>query len=142
MAKEQRIQDIPSFKKAQSDAKDLVALKNAMPVLRGLIKLIGIDVDQFDNAFKDAERIKESIEEITTLPDRFNDHLVAHGWIIYEGMNLNVAKTALEKADSGDVEGAEAHLVEYYNPETVQHKLRRMKDIEEFRPRMTLAQKH
>jgi len=141
MAKEQRIQDIPSFKETQSDAKDLVALKNAMPVLRGPIELIGIDADQLDNALKDAEGIKESIEEITTLPDRFNDHFVAHGWIIYEEMNLQVAKTALEKADLGDIEGAEAHLAEYYNPETVQHKLRRMKDIEEFRPRMTLAQK-
>ncbi len=141
MAKEQRIQDIPSFKKAQSDAKDLEALKNAMSVLRGPIELIGIDADQLDNALKDAEEIKESIEEITALPDRFNDHFVAHGWIIYEEMKLQVAKTALEKADSGDIEGAEAHLVEYYNPETVQHMLCRMKDIEEFRPRMTLAQK-
>ena len=141
MAKEQRIQDIPSFKRAQSDAKDLVALKNFVSVHRGLIDLIGIDADQLDNALKDAEEIKESIEEITTLPDRFNDHFAAHGWIIYKEMNPRAAKTAVEMADSGDVEGAEAHLVEYYNPETVQHKLRRMKDIEEFRPRMTLAQK-
>ncbi len=68
MAKEQRIQDIPSFKKAQSDAKDLVALKNAMHVLRGPIELIGIDADQLDNALKDVEGIKGSIEEITQKP--------------------------------------------------------------------------
>lgn len=118
-----------------------MALKDAMPVLRGPMKLIGVDSDQIDNALKDTERLMASMEEITTLPDRFNDHFASHGWIIYEEMDLQAAKTALEKADSGDLEGAEAYLVEYYNPETVQQKLRRMNDIEDFRPRMTLAQK-
>lgn len=141
MSEKQRIQDIPSFVKARSDAKKLIALKDAMPVLRGPMKLIGIDSDQIDNALKDTERLMASMEEITALPDRFNDHFASHGWIIYEEMNLQAAKTALEKADSGDIEGAEAYLVEYYNPETVQWNLRRMKDIEDFRPRMTLAQK-
>lgn len=141
MAEEQKIQDIPSFSKARSNAKNLVALKNAIPVLRGPIKLIGIDADQMDDALKDTEGLMASMEELTTLPDRFNNHFAAHGWIIYEEMSLQTAKNALEKADSGDIEGAEACLVEYYNPETVRQKLRRMNDIEEFRPRMTLAQK-
>jgi hypothetical protein len=52
MAEEQKIQDIPSFSKARSDAKNLVALKNAIPVLRGPIKLIGIDADQMDDVSK------------------------------------------------------------------------------------------
>lgn len=141
MSEKQRIQDIPSFMKARSDAKNLMALKDAMPMLREPMKLIGVDSDQIDNALKDTERLMASMEEITTLPDRFNDYFASHGWIIYEEMNLQAAKTALEKADSGDIEGAEAYLVEYYNPETVQQKLRRMNDIEDFRPRMTLAQK-
>jgi len=141
MTEEHRIQDIPSFTKARSDAKKLRALKDAMPVLRGPMKLIGVDADQIDDALKDTDGLVASMEEITTLPDRFNDHFASYGWIMYEEMNLQTAKTALEKADSGDIEGAEAYLVEYYNPETVQQKLRRMKDIEEFRPRMTLAQK-
>jgi len=141
MTEEHRIQDIPSFTKARSDAKKLRALKDAMPVLRGPMKLIGVDADQIDDALKDTDGLVASMEEITTLPDRFNDHFASHGWIMYEEMNLQTAKTALENADSGDIDGAEAYLVEYYNPETVQQKLLRMKDIEEFRPRMTLAQK-
>jgi len=141
MSEKQQIQDIPSFIKARSDAKNLMTLKDAMLVLRGPMKLIGADSDQIDNALKDTERLMASMEEITVLPDRFNDHFAPHGWIIYEEMNLQAAKTALEKADSGDLEGAEAYLVEYYNSETVQQKLRRMNDIENFRPRMTLAQK-
>ena len=140
-AEEQKIRDIPSFSKARSDAKNLVALKNAIHVLRGPMKLIGINADQINDALKNADGLMASMEELTTLPDRFNNYFAAHGWIIYEEMSLQTAKDALEKADSGDIEGAEACLAEYYNPETVQQKLRRMKDIEEFRPRMMLAQK-
>lgn len=116
MSEEQRIQDIPSFIKARSDVKNLMALKDAMPVLRGPMKLIGVDSGQIDNALKDTERLMASMEEITTLPDRFNDHFASHVRIIHEEMDLQAAKTALEKADSGDLEGAEAYLVEYYNP--------------------------
>ena len=141
MSEKQKIQDITSFTKARSEAKNLNALKSAMPVLRWPMKLIGVDVDQIDKVMKDTEGMGASVEEITTIPDRFNDHFAAIGWIVYEEMDLQAAKTALEKADSGDIEGAEACLVEYYNPETVQQKLCRMKDIEEFRPRMPLAQK-
>jgi hypothetical protein len=38
MTEEQKIQDIPSFSKARSVAKNLVALKNAIHVLRGPIQ--------------------------------------------------------------------------------------------------------
>ncbi len=98
MAKEQRIQDIPSFKKAQSDAKDLEALKNAMSVLRGPIELIGIDADQLDNALKDAEEIKES-SKIHSTSRSIHDHFVVMAGLSTRE-KLQVAKTALEKADS------------------------------------------
>lgn len=141
MTDKQKIQDIPSFKKVLSDAKNLSALKSAMPVISGPMKLIGIDPDKIVDALKDIEGLSASIEEMTTLPDRFNDHFAVRGWIMYEEMDLQTAKTALEKADSGDLKGAEAHLVEYYSPKTVQQKLHRMNDIDEFRPRMSLFQK-
>lgn len=141
MSEIDKIQDIPSFRKVVSDARNLEALKKAMPILRPGLELMGSDTDQIDRALKEIDGLTASVEELITIPDRFNDHFASLGWIMYEEMDIQVAKTALEKADSGDSEGAEAYLIEYYNPETVQHKLRRMKHIEEFRRRMPLAQK-
>jgi len=136
-----KIQDIQSFRKVVSDAKNLEALKKAMPILHPALELMGSDTDQIERALKEIDGLTASVEDLITIPDRFNDHFASLGWIMYEEMDLQVAKTALEKADSGDIEGAEAYLIEYYNPETVQQKLRRMNHVEEFRRRMPLAQK-
>jgi hypothetical protein len=136
-----KIQDIPSFRKVRSDAKNLKAFKEALPVLHPALKLMGADTDQIDQALKKIDVLEESVEDLITVPDRFNDHFAPLGWIMYEEMDLQIAKIALEKADSGDVIGAETYLTEYYNPEIVQQKLHRMNHIEEFRRRMPLAQK-
>ncbi|MDD1761574.1 MAG: hypothetical protein LUQ59_05015 [Methanothrix sp.] len=141
VSKSNKIQDIPSLKKARSDAKNLETLKKAMPILRPGLRLIGGDIDQIDRLLEEVDDMVESVNDLATIPDRFNDHFAPLGWIMYEEMDHHVAKTALEKADSGDIEGAEACLVDYYEPEMVQQKLQRMMHIVEFRSRMPLAQK-
>lgn len=74
-------------------------------------------------------------------PTRFNNLFAERGWIIYDLMNLEVAKAAIEKAEADDIDGAEAVLVDYHDTETVRWKLRTMAGIEAFRPRMRLAEK-
>lgn len=44
-------------------------------------------------------------------------------------------------AGSGDINGAERYLADYYTEEIIKSKIKRMKDIEAFRPRWYLAQK-
>lgn len=112
-----------------------------MPLLQPAFELMDADTDVIDQALKKVDILEASIEDLTTIPDRFNYHFASLGWIMYEEMDLQIAKTALEKADSGDVNGAETYLTEYYNPDIVQQKMRRMKHIEEFGRRMPLAQK-
>jgi hypothetical protein len=141
MPKEIKIQDIPSFRKAKSDIRNLKALKSAMRLLGPAIRFAGVDTEQIDKTLKETDRFEELAEDLTTVPDRFNNHFAGLGLIYYEDMNLDAAKVAIEIADSGNLEGAEAYLVEYYNPDMVQWMLSRMESIEEFRRRMPLAQK-
>lgn len=141
MSEDGMIQDIPSFTKARTDAKNLHTLKSAMPLLRWPLELMGVDASQIDKALKDVDGLEAALKELTEIPDRFNDHFASRGWIMYEEMDLQVAKKAIEMADSGDIGGAEECLVDYYSTDMVQWRLRWMKHIEEFRLRMPLAQK-
>jgi hypothetical protein len=135
------IRDIPSIKKNLEDVENLRALKRAMPLLRPILRLLKADTDKIDEAFANFDELEQIAEELANIPDCFNDLFSERGWIIYDLMNLEVAKAAIEKAEAGDIDGAEADLVDYYDAETVTGKLRTMIGLEAFRPRMRLAEK-
>lgn len=135
------IRDIPSIKKALNDARNINTFKQVMPFLRPILKLFRVEVAKIDEALSRVDDLERMAEDIATLPDRFNDIFAARGWIIYERMSLDVAKAAVEKAEVGDVDGAEQDLVAYYSNDHVAFSLRPMSAVQAFRPRMRLAEK-
>jgi hypothetical protein len=135
------IRDIPHIKKALEDAKNIKTLKRVTPFVLPLLKLFGTDVSQVKEALADVNDFENMAEELAAIPDRFNDLFAERGWIIYDFMNLEVAKAAIIKGESGDIDGAEVDLVNYYNADTVGWKLRMMMGVKAFRPRMPLAEK-
>ena len=136
-----RIDEIPSFSELRRNLRDLSLFKEALPVLKPVFKSLGVDVDRIDSTLDEAglESLSREVEGLVTAPDRFNDVFGSRGWIMYESMNLKVVKAAVAKAEAGDIDGAEADLVAYYDPETVGFLLQRMQAVEAFRPRMRLA---
>lgn len=135
------IRDIPRIKKALEDAKNIKALKNISPFMLPVLRLFGIDTTQIKDALADVEDIDLLIEDLAAIPDRFNDLFASRGWIIYDLMNLEIAKAAIMKAEAGDIDGAESDLVNYYDSKTIEWKLLTMMGVEAFRPRMPLAEK-
>ncbi len=135
------IRDIPSIKKTLESTRNLASLKHALPTLRPFLRLLGIDVDGIDHALANVDDLTRQVEELARIPDRFNALFASQGWIIYDMMNIEVAKTAIEKVESGDLDGAESVLVDYYNVGTVRWHLMMMKAVAAFRPRIPLAQK-
>lgn len=134
------IRDIPMFREMLEDIKNVKMLKQALPIVGPFLKLFGVDISQMDDALAKIADIEKEANEMAQIPDRFNDLFAERGWIIYEHMALDVAKSAISKAEAGDFDGAEAHLVDYYSVETVRSKLVLMRGIKSFRPRMRLAQ--
>lgn len=135
------IRDIPRIKEMLDQAKSMQALKTISPVLLPLMRLMGIDVSQTEQALKSFEALQQTVEEMAGIPDRFNQLFGERGWIMYDQMNLDAAKEAIAKAEAGDVDGAEADLVDHYDAATVEWQLSTMRGIEAFRPRMSLAEK-
>jgi hypothetical protein len=135
------IRDIPSIAKTLKDARNMAAFKRIMPLCRPFLKLLGVDVEKMDDALDKVDDLVRQIEEMSKIPDHFNDMFASRGWISYDLLNLEVAKAAIAKAESGDVDGAETDLVNYYSTETIRWKLQTMNGVRAFRPRVPLAQK-
>ena len=136
-----KIKDIPSLKQALEDAKMMSSIKKSMPVLRPLLKLLGANTDKIDESLLQVGDLEKRAAELAQIPDEFNDYFAERGWIIYDHLNFEIAKTAVEKARQGNINEAEQVLVDYYDPKTVEHKITIMKSVEAFRPRWTLARK-
>jgi hypothetical protein len=141
MDEESRIRENPSIKKILDDSRNFSHIKRAMPILGPLLRLLGADVDKINEALANTADLAREAEEIARVPDEFNDLFVDRGWILYDRMNLSVAKAAIEKAKSGDIEGAEADLVAHFDADTVRWGLKSMHAVAAFRPRMALAEK-
>lgn len=136
-----QIKDIPQIKKVIDDIKNMQSLKVAMPILAPILQLLGVDPSQMQEALGKVDDLARMAEELSSLPDRFNDLFAPRGWIIYDLLNLEVAKSAVTKAEAGDFDDAEAELVAYYDADTVRLQLQMMQGIQAFRARMPLAQK-
>jgi len=138
---EQPIKDNPSLRKIREDAKNFTLFKKAWPFLRPLIKVLGADVKKVDEVLKQVDDLAKQSEELTSIPDDFNSLFASMGWIMYDRMNMELAKKAIQLGKSGNLDEAEKILIEYYSPEEIESELRTMIAVEAFRNRMPLAQK-
>ena len=72
-----------------------------------------------NEALASAADLKRSTEELTSIPDRFNQLFARRGWIVYDSLNLEVAKAAIAAAEADDWEQAEELLVNHYNEDAI-----------------------
>jgi hypothetical protein len=141
MTNEPQIKDIPSLKKTLQEIKTVKTLKSFIPILRPFLKIFGLEkLDELFEKYK-IDEMELKAEELASLPDRFNDLFAERGWILFDQMDFKIAKSVVSKAESGDIDGAETDLINYFNDQTVKSKLETMIAVQAFRARMPLAQK-
>lgn len=136
-----QIQDIPSIRELLAQAKTMQQLKRAVPLFKPLLKLLRVDVAAMETALAGADDLAERARTLAMLPDRFNHIFADRGWIVYDALNLDVAFAAVEKAETGDVDGAEADLIAHYDEATVNFNLTLFNGVQAFRSRLPLAHK-
>lgn len=137
-----RIRDIPKLRTLLTTAQMLLQIDRGIASYREVLQELGIDVNHIEAILEtyDLDELTDRAAHLTTLPDRFNDQLGLAGWIIYEDMNLEVAETAVEHAEAGDMNAAERVLVEYYDTEAVEWHINRLASVDAFRPRQQLVE--
>jgi len=134
-----RIGDIPKIKETLRQIEAMATVKAALPLLKPFMRLLGIDSAGIEASLQDVEKLRTDIKALSRIPDDFNDLLSERGWIIYDHLDLDVAKKAVALAQSNDFKGAEAHLVAYFNVDEIRRQLRLLNAVTAFHSRMRLA---
>ncbi len=135
-----RIRDIPSIKEMERDLSGLRAVAGISRFAGGLLKRVGINLDDFNQTMRDFDFKKA--EQLVTIPDRFNDLFVEapYGWVIYDSLNFDLAVQAVELGEAGRHDEVNDLLIAHYTDDHVESQLRRMTAVLAFRPRMRLAE--
>jgi hypothetical protein len=140
---EKTIRDIPSIQSLLKQVNALVSIKqltNQLEPFQDLLNNLGINITQIETSVSRAEELAKKAEELSSLPDRFNELFAPLGWVIFETMKLSVAMEAVQLAEAGEIDEAETTLVNYYAPDTVRFWLNYLRRIKAFQPRMRLAE--
>lgn len=133
----EKIGDNPSAKKMKESLEGMKMLKNAteMGLFDGLIPF-GLDKDKLSDAFSDLEELEEQMPMLD-VPDKFNEHFVERGWIAHESMNFTAMKTAVELAETGQLDEAEQVIINAYD-KSLELSVKMIQWMEEFSPRNEL----
>ncbi len=138
---EERIRDIPSIANLLRDAEGAALLAKWLPRVEPLLRLLGVDVNKMNEALASVDDLKRATEELTSIPDHFNQLFASRGWIVYDSLNVDVAKAAIAAGEAGDWEQAEDLLVNHYTEDMIRFQLRRLRFLKSFQPRVTLAER-
>lgn len=132
-----RISDNPSFKKLERDIGQLKILRLLFPFIKPFLK----DASQVEEGLNKIPELEQTLNELRSTPDRFNDLFANHGWIFNEIISLETAKQAIQAYEEYGLEKAEEVLVDYYSPEWVENHLVFLTFLPEFKERVYLTKK-
>ena len=134
------IKNNPSLSKLRKDAEGFRAFRKVWPILKPFAKMLGVDTKVIDETLERAEDLAKQVDEMTAIPDKFNELFSDKGWILFDSMSLDLAKQAIEIAEKDGLDIADEFLVEYFSPSWVEERLNWLKFIAGFRERFALAQ--
>lgn len=132
--------DIPSIRKVLDQLEQFATVKAALPVLKPLLSLAGVDSKAIGSSLQSLEDLQKQATELAHTLDRFNELFAPRGWIAYDLLNTDLAKAAVAAAEAGDMVHAEDILVQHYNADQVAIQLNTLRGIKSFRPRLRLAE--
>jgi hypothetical protein len=137
---EDEIKNNPSLKKLREDAESIRRLKGVWPILKPFARLLGAEASRTDEALDRAVGAAYQVDELIAIPDKFNSMFSDRGWILFDSMELEVAKQAIQIAERDGIDRADAFLVEHFSPDWVRARLGWLSHLKGFRERFELAE--
>ncbi|HEY3444670.1 MAG TPA: hypothetical protein VGK29_28220 [Paludibaculum sp.] len=132
--------EIHSVRKIGKELGQVEQLKKALSVFGPFLRLAGVDLSKIMDPLNDLPKARREFDEFAKVLDRFNDLFAARGWVAYDWLSIEVAKTAIAEAEAGDMDQAEGMLVQHYGADQISLQLRTLMGLASFRPRMRLAE--
>lgn len=132
-----RIEDNESLK----EIKKTVSALRPFTHIANFMKKCGIKNNLIDQLAEDIPAFSNFAEDLTKMPDRFNDHFVKLGWIAYESLDYEIIKKAVVLADEGNIPEAEYELMKFYTDDKISFIKNRLRSLPVFRMRIGLIEK-
>ncbi len=102
-------------------------MTEAFPIIwkaRPLIRLFGDTGRQAADALDQLRpAVVKDLRAALDVPDEFNAIFASRGWVAYWGLGADVMRRAIEFAQAGDLEGAEAFLADYHDRDALEYHL-------------------
>jgi hypothetical protein len=126
------IKDNPTFKEQEMYIKGMEkVLSNKKSLRRNGMKTV--DILKLESKLRKA---KKELEELSSLPDRFNELLSEYGWFSYESLKHDLMKEVVELGSEQGAEKAQELLIDYYlDEEDIRIKINRLYKHKPFRIR-------
>ena len=138
---EDEIKNNPSLRKLREDGSTFRNFLKIWPLLKPLAKILKVDTQSIDESLLKAVNLAEQVDEMTTIPDKFNDMFSEIGWILFDSMELEVAKEAITIAEKDGIENADEFLADHFSPDWVETRINWLKYINGFQSRFEMAKK-
>lgn len=90
---------------------------------------------------KEIKRLRTEVEEMRRLPDQFNTLFLERGWVCYDTINADLLKRCVTLCMSGDIEGAEQELINYYRNDDIRYLVFPLANVPGFKERYVLLNK-
>lgn len=135
-----QIRDIPKFKEMRQTMQGFKIINAIFPFANPFLKLLGVETEKMKEALSKFPELQKEFEELSEMPDKFNDIFVSRGFIIFKCLNPEIVVESLRIAET-NIDEAENFLISHFTPEIVETYLYMMQGVRAFRPRMELAEK-
>ena len=132
------IRNLPKHRKAREEVDAIMA---ALKMARTLSPLLPKSVREAlaGIAPSEIEGIRERMDHLSSLSDYFNEQFAELGWVMFEGMNADIAAKAVELAEARKPDEAEQVLADFWTVGIIQFHITRLKRVDAFAARWRLA---
>lgn len=138
---EEKIKDIPSLQELRKNSENIKVIKQFWQFIRPILKIGHFDTTKMDKRLKNVDDLVRQSNELSLLPDRFNEIFLECGWISFESMDVDFLKNSIKIFDTEGIEKAEEYLADSFSPVWVERHMNYLKNSDQFFPRFGLAQK-
>lgn len=86
------------------------------------------------------KEMREDLDSIRTIPDRFNALYMNLGWIYYGGINADILRKCIELGENGELDKGEETLINFYNGD-IRYLVFPLRNLAGFKERYALLEK-
>lgn len=123
--------ELPSFKHLDHNVS---GLKFFLKIYR-FVRFFGLKNRKLDEMKEQIDNLSNQFDEHKELTTKFNKYFSDDGWIVYDSINFEIIKRAVEVFEAEGKEKAQKILFDYYSPENIEKNIFQLSFCKEFKDR-------